>query len=214
MKPMALVGVLLLVLGLAALVYQGITLHESRNRHRHRARACDGGSGEDPATAAGRGGRPSQAAWCSSSPACASRRSARSPAFNAPPAPRVCRFDCSSRGRSSRDTSRSRRPGSRRCQETASRTPSVRAFQSPPDRPPCAGRLAGFHAPACRRPEACARARRRSGLSPPVPRDGALPICEPVCRFLPMSQAPCIDRDRRGQTASRRGRSSRRHASV
>ena len=51
---------------------------------------------------------------------------------------RVCRFDCSSRGQSSRDTSRSPRPGSRHCQEIASRPrPSVRSnhHQIRPDTP-------------------------------------------------------------------------------
>jgi hypothetical protein len=57
MKPMTIAGVVLVVLGVVALVYQGI-LHESRDGHRYRISARDRGSAEDAAAAAGTGSPP------------------------------------------------------------------------------------------------------------------------------------------------------------
>ena len=60
MKPSQRLGVVLIVCGLAALAYQGITGHEPRERRGHRSFLRDGRLREDDAGSAGvgdRGGR-------------------------------------------------------------------------------------------------------------------------------------------------------------
>jgi hypothetical protein len=60
MKPLALIGLLLIVVGLAGLL-SGRHLYESRDGHRHRAVACNRRSTEDAPVAAG--GRNCGGGW-------------------------------------------------------------------------------------------------------------------------------------------------------
>ena len=79
MKPFAIVGVLLIVLGVAALVYQGVTYTSRETRHRYRSCACDGRIENERCRCHRWSGlRRWLAAWRCSSPACARARSAAS----------------------------------------------------------------------------------------------------------------------------------------